>query len=262
MRIEIARLPSRRSGISKVWKRNFLQFRKSLLVNLFWIVLEPLFYLVALGYGLGSFIPTISGVAYADFFFPGLLCITAMMVAFFVATYDCYSKLTHQKIYRTMILTPITPEQIVLGEILWAATKGTLSAFGVATIAFFFGHVDSWMILPALVVVFLSAVVFGAIGMIVTSIVRKFDSIIYVTAGFIIARSLFSGSYFSIKELPLGLEYLSYLFPLSHSVNLARGLILDQRLDWMHAVNFAVLFILAVVLSRIAVRRFNKHLIK
>lgn len=262
MRIEITRLPSRRSGIFHVWNRNFLQFRKSLLVNLFWIVLEPLFYLVALGYGLGSFIPTISGVAYADFFFPGLLCITSMMVAFFGSTYDCFSKLTHQKIYRTMILTPITPEQIVWGEIFWAATKGTISAAGVTVVAFFFGHIDSWMILPALSVVFVSAVVFGAIGMIVTSIVKNFDSIIYPTSGFIVPMSLFSGTYFPIKELPMGLEYLSYIFPLSHSVNLVRGLLLHQQLNWMHAVNLGVLIVLAIVLSRIAVKRINAKLIK
>lgn len=262
MKIEVTRLPSKNSGIFKVWNRNFLQFRKSLLVNLFWIVLEPLFYLVALGYGLGSFIPTISGVAYADFFFPGLLCITSMMVAFFVSTYDCFSKLTHQKIYRTMILTPLTPDQIVIGEILWAATKGTISALGVTVVASFFGHIDSWMILPALSVVFLSAVVFAAIGMIVTSLVHNYEAIIYPTSGFIIPMSLFSGTYFPIKELPLGLEYLSYIFPLSHSVNLVRGLLLHQRLEWIHAVNLAVLLVLAIVLIRIAIRRITQRLIK
>ncbi len=260
MNIETTRMPSSTSLIIQVWRRNFLQFKKSWLINVFWIVLEPLFYLVALGYGVGAYVDQVRGVSYADFFFPALLCVTSMFVSFFVSTYDTFSKLSYQKIYKTMILTPITPREIVLGEILWGASKGLFSAFGVTLVASLFGHVDTWLIFPALGIVFITAIIFSALGLLVTSWVRNFEMIIYATSGFIVPMSLFSGTYFPIEELPLGLEFLCYLFPLTHAVACVRELLLLKTVSAAFAVHLGILVILALVLTRYAIKRIDAKL--
>ncbi|MGE0631704.1 MAG: ABC transporter permease, partial [Pseudobdellovibrionaceae bacterium] len=82
----LIRLPQSGPGVREVWHRNFLYFRYSWKVSVFWIILEPLFYLGAIGYGLGAFVSNIQGISYVDWFFPGLLCSTAMMVSFFEGT--------------------------------------------------------------------------------------------------------------------------------------------------------------------------------
>jgi lipooligosaccharide transport system permease protein len=136
----------------KVWYRNFLFFRKTFFVTLFWTVLEPLMYLTALGYGFGQYVPPIENLSFIDFYFPGLLCTTAMFVSYFEATYPNYTKLSYQKTYFTMLLTPLTVSQILAGEVLWAATKGMIGVFGVAIVASAFGlfHFELFLTLPIL----------------------------------------------------------------------------------------------------------------
>ena len=103
-------IPKVNDGALAVWSRNFLYFKKTIMVSLFWIVLEPVIYLGAIGFGLGAFVSNMGGLSYIEFFFPALLCTTAMMVAFFEGTYGNYTKLTHQKTYATIMLTRVGPE--------------------------------------------------------------------------------------------------------------------------------------------------------
>jgi lipooligosaccharide transport system permease protein len=159
-----------------------------------------------------------------------------------------------------MILTPITPKEIVLGEILWGASKGCFSACGVTLVASFFGHIDTWLIIPALGVVFISSVIFSAVGLLVTSWVKNFEMIIYATSGFIVPMSLFSGTYFPLQELPMGLEYLGYLFPLTHSVACVRELLLVKSFSPAFSIHLTVLIVLAFTFTRWAVRRIDSKL--
>lgn len=261
MKLESVRLPTFSSGVFQVWKRNYYQFKRSWLMNFFWIMLEPLLFLVAIGYGLGSFISDMNGFSYVEFFFPALLCITSMLVAFFEATYGSFAKLTHQGTYATMVLTALEPKQIVVGEIFWAATKGTISSLAVALVAGVFGHLQSWMILPALAVIFISSFVFAAFGMLVTSLIKSYDGIIYPTSGLIVPMSLFCGTYFPISHLSYGLQYLVYLFPLTHTVELVRGLMLSGIVWWHLLLHLGFLIIVGAIFMSLANKRITKRLL-
>ena len=182
MRSESVRIQSFLNGVFNVWMRNFILFRRLWMVNLFWIVIEPLILLVAIGYGVGSFVSNIQGISYIDFFFPALLCISSMMVSFFESTYGNFSKLTYQNTYSSMILAPLNPTQIAFGEILWAASKGTLSAIGVTVLAGIFGKLDTWMLIPAMGIIFISSFMFASCGLLVTTYVKNYDEIIFPTS--------------------------------------------------------------------------------
>lgn len=259
--LEILVTPKISSGFKKVWSRNFIYFRKTWSVSLFWILLEPLMYLGAIGYGLGTFVSNIQGHSYIDFFFPGLLCSTGMMVAFFEGTYGSFTKLTHQKTYSTIMLTRIGPEEIAFGELLWSASKGYISVCGVALVAAFFGLIDTWRILPALLVLMLLCWVFSALAMIVTSFAKNYDSFIYSTSGFIVPMSLLSGTYFPIDQLPGVLKYVAYLLPLTHGVQAVRG-ILHQGWSAAIGVHVLVLLFVGLVAMNIAISRIRRRLLQ
>ena len=245
----------------RVWSRNFLYFRKTWTVSLFWIVLEPLMYLGAIGYGLGAFVSNINGHAYVDFFFPGLLCSTGMMVAFFEGTYGGFTKLTHQRTYATIMLTRIGPQEIAFGELLWSGTKGFISVCGVAVVAAFFGLIDNLRIFPAMLVLALLCWLFASLAMIMTSYARNYDSFIYSTSGFIVPMSLLSGTYFPIEQLPVGLKYVAYLFPLTHGVQAVRG-ILQNGWNITIGIHVLVLAIAGTVAMNIAIHRIRGKLLK
>jgi lipooligosaccharide transport system permease protein len=262
MKTEHTRLPSFQSGVYQVWRRNFLQFKRTWLLNVFWIVLEPLLALLGIGYGLGSFISSMKGVSYLEFFFPALLCISSMMIAFFEGAYGNFAKLTHQKTYSTMILTCLDPRQVVLGEIFWAASKGTISSLAVGLIAAAFGHVENVMFFPAILVIFISSFLFGALGMLVTSMVKNYDGIILPTSGFIVPMSLFCGTYFPLDQLPIALKYAVYLFPLTHSVILVRELLLNELTVISGLFHLVVLLAAAYFVTKLAIRKITQKLIQ
>lgn len=253
-------IPNEWSQVGNVWYRNWRQFIRSWSISLFWILLEPTVILGSIGFGIGAYITQMGGVSYADFFFPALLCSTTMMVSYFEATYSNFSKLTYQQVYRTILLAPVETRELVAGEILWAATKGTISSVGIVVVAAPMGLIDSWRIIPAFAGIFMTALVFAALGMLVTSIVKNYDQIIYPTSGLIVPMSLLSGTYFPIDQLPIALKYAVYLLPLTHSVAMVRGMLL-KGFEWMQLYHFLVLFIVFIPLFRTTVKRIHRKLV-
>lgn len=249
----------RLNQILRVWYRNFVIFRRTWVVSLFWVMLEPIFILTALGFGLGAYVKTVRGIPYAEFFFPGLLCSSTMMVAFFEGTYGNYSKLAHSKVYASQMLSPLTVPELIVGDLFWAASKAMMSAFAILVVGSFFGLGQSWGSLPALVVLFVNAWIFSCIGMLVTSMVRNYDQIIYPTSGLIVPMSLFAGTYFPIEDLNPVLRGLSYLLPLSHTTQVVRFLFLGH-LSPVILIHLGVLLILGFVLTRLAIRRMTSRL--
>lgn len=230
----------------KVWLRNFLFFKKTFLVSLFWTTLEPLMFLGALGFGFGHYISSIEGLPFIDFYFAGLLCTTAMMVSYFESTYPNYTKMTYQKTYSSILLTPITPAQIFMGEVLWATTKGLIGAFGVFAVSSFFGlfTIKFFVILPVL---FLLSLVFSIFGMIMISVAKNYDSFIFSTSGIIVPLSLISGTYFSLQEIPTYVKNGAYIFPLAHAVTLVRdGLYRHYQLADLGHVAVLLMYVLAL----------------
>ena len=258
---ELFKAPKVSAGFIKVWQRNFLQFRKTWMVSAVWIVLEPLMYLGGFGFGLGAFVNNMNGLSFLEFFFPGLLCTTAMFVAFFEGTYSNYSKLTYQKIYSSIMMTRVGPEEIVFGEILWAASKGFLGVCGVTVVAALFGLVDSPMIFVALPVLFLVSFLFSCIAMIVTSFAKSYDSFIYGTSGFIIPMTLVCGVYFPSEQLPTVLKYFTYLLPLTHAVGAVRGLLV-KGFTQQFAIHLVILLGMSWVTMNIAMIRIRQRLLK
>ena len=253
-------LPTSFETIMALWSRNFLQFRKTWLISLFWIVLEPLFMLGALGYGLGSYVSQVQGMSYLEFFFPALLCSSAVMVAYFEGTYANFTKLSHSKLYHAMLLAPMNTAQLLAGEVLWAATKGLFSAIGVLTVASLMGAVGSFQILAALPVIFLASAVFAIFGMLVTSLVRNYDQIIYATSGLIMPMSLFSGTYFPLQGLPKALQAVAMISPLTHAVMATREL-QQGKFTSGTAINIAILFLFLIVVGRFTQKKFDQRLI-
>lgn len=231
------------------------------MVSAFWIVLEPLMYLVGIGYGLGAFVDSMEGLPFLEFFFPGLLCTTAMFVSFFEGTYGNYAKLNYQKIYSSIMMTRVGPDEIVFGEILWAATKGFVGVCGVALVASFFGLVDSWRIVAAMGVLFILSWLFSCIAMIITSYARSYDSFIYGTSGFVIPMSLLAGVYFPLEQFPVVIRYLTYLLPLTHGVQAVRLVLVKGFVDlfWLHLV---VLIVLSWFTMNFAIVRIRHKLLK
>ena len=130
----------------KVWQRNRDVFMKDIKLNFLPPFLEPILYLLALGFGLGKFIENIDGVPYANFIAPALIAISVMYASFFECSYGSYVRMYYQKTFDAIIATPLTIEDVIAGELLWGATRSMINAivmipvisiFGLSNVVFF-----------------------------------------------------------------------------------------------------------------------------
>jgi lipooligosaccharide transport system permease protein len=249
------------NGIFSIWMRNFLHVRYTLWATLFWIFFEPAMYLFAIGYGVGEFIPEIQGQSYLEYYFPGLLATTVMMVPFFESTYGIFSKLNHQKTYKSILLTPISIGEIMWGELLWATTKGLVSGFGVLLTGLALGIITSEKIFICIAELCLVSFVFSIIGMFFTTFAKNYDFFIYGTSGFILPMSLFSDTYFPIEKLPEKAQLLIQLFPLTHAVRLIRYTLSNGFEGLVPIAHLGFLLILVLVLFKWTYSRFRKLLL-
>jgi lipooligosaccharide transport system permease protein len=189
---------------------------------------EPLFFLVAMGQGLGSLVGAVPGpdgqaLSYAAFIAPGLLAASAMNGAVYDATFGFFMKLKYAKLYDAMLATPLGPVDIALGEIGWALIRGGMYSAGFLVVMLSLGLISSAWALLALPGALLVAFAFAAVGMAATSFMRSWQDFDLVQLA-VLPMFLFSATFFPLSVYPPAVQWLVQAFPLYHAVALMRGL--------------------------------------
>ena len=125
-------------GIRCVWWRYFAVYQKNWVFALVTTFAEPLLYLLSFGFGVGGLIGNINvdGVqlSYRQFIFAGVMAQTVLFQGFFEAAYGSFVRMYYQKIFQAMAMTPITLSEILWGELLWDASKATMSVVAISMI--------------------------------------------------------------------------------------------------------------------------------
>ena len=98
-------------------------YRRIWMLNILPNFFEPVLYLLSIGIGVGAYITQMGGTSYAAFLAPGLVCVAAMNGASFEVTYNIFVRLNFEKQYDAMLTTPIQPDDVLVGEVLWAVTR-------------------------------------------------------------------------------------------------------------------------------------------
>jgi lipooligosaccharide transport system permease protein len=243
-------------GALRFWQRNVFIFRRifpeSIAVNF----LEPVIYLLAMGFGVGAYLTTIGGLPYLTFVATGLISTAAMFGATFECTYNAYVQMYYEKAYDGAITTPLGVEDVVVGEILWGATRSVIYGSAFLAVIALFGAVRSPLALLVPAVFFLAGLMFSVIAMTFTAVNPSIDYFPFYFALFITPMFMFSGIFFPLDALPAWVSTATWLTPLSHVVSLCRALTLGMvemrhvwDVLWMLVVT-AALFPLPVVLMR------------
>lgn len=207
----------------RVWQRNFTVYTKRYKSSMVLNFVEPVLYLVALGFGLGAFVREINGVPYINYIAPGLIASSSMFAATFECTYGTYIRMTYQKTFDAILATPINIDDLVAGELLWGAAKGTFYGVIIMIVLSAFGLIDSPYLFFAVPLVFISGLVFAEIAIIATSTVPGIDSFNYFNTLFMTPMFLFSGIFFPLDSLPPIVSKIAFFTPLYHLVNISRS---------------------------------------
>jgi lipooligosaccharide transport system permease protein len=207
-----------------VWRRNASMYRRTWKWNILPNFFEPVFYLFSIGLGVGAYISTMGGLSYIAFIAPGLVCVAAMNGASFEVTYNIYVRLTFEKTYDAMLTTPIEPDDILCGEILWAMTRACVYGGCFFIVLSLFGLTPLPSSLWSLLVIPVTGLLFATIGMVFSLKIPNIDLFSFYFTLFLTPLFLFSDVFFPLKErLSPGWLWVAEALPLLHPVRLARA---------------------------------------
>jgi lipooligosaccharide transport system permease protein len=223
--------------------------------------LEPLLFLAGIGLGLGKYITQpMEGMKYIEFLGTGLLVTTAMFTSAFECSFGTFIRLEFEKVYDGMLSAPITANNLIVGEMFWAGTKGLFFSFAVMCILLLFGIVHLPYCLLAPLIGFITGFMFATLSLFITSFVKTINHFNFYMTGFLSPMFFFSGVVFPISNLPKFVRPIAEILPLTHSARLVRAVCTSRYdphllLDLLYIAAFIILF------GTFAVKRLRRRLI-
>jgi lipooligosaccharide transport system permease protein len=245
-----------------VFLRNLLVWKKLAIPSIVGNVAEPLIWLVAFGYGMGALVGQVSmngqQVPYMLFLASGSICMSAMQAASFEALYSAFSRMQMQKTWDGIMNAPVTLDDIVFAETLWAAFKALFTITVILGVMLLLGLGHHWTLLLAWPVLLLAGVTFACIAMIFTALAKGYDFFTYYFTLFLTPMMFLSGVFFPREQLPGWVQAIAQWLPLGAAIDLVRPLFMGQlpTSPWR---NLAVLVVFAVVSFWIAMALIRKR---
>ncbi len=222
-------------GGVRMWQRNYDATIRAWKVEIGGLFIEPFILLLAMGFALGSYVGDIGDLSYAEFIAPGVVAGYAMFHATFDATYGAYLRMETHHIYDAILYTPMEPQDIVVGEVMWGATRALISAAAVLLASAVFGLINSPFALLALPAAYLIGLVFAALAMTLTATATTIGAMNNFFTIFLMPMFYFSGTFFPLDRLPDALQNVSWILPLTPATFLVRGLMTGDLSPWMLA---------------------------
>ena len=214
-----------------VWRRNMLVWRKLFVAAVLSNVADPLIMLFGLGYGLGALLPSVEGMSYIAFFAAGQLCTATMFTASFESMFSGFSRMHGQKTWDAILYAPLTIDDIVAGEIVWAASKAWLTGSTILGVAVVFGLASSPWVLLALPAAFLVGLAFSGLGLVMCVLARGWDFFSFYMTLVMTPMMMISGVFFPAEQLPAPLLAVAKSLPLYHGVQIVRPLVAGRAPD-------------------------------
>lgn len=248
--------------------------------QIFGAISRTILWLVILGFGLGAALREIEGYSYAQYILPGVITLNVLF-----SSLQCAISLVWDRevgLLRSVIVSPAPMLSVTLGKLFGGATIATIQgAIPLLFIPVLGVRVSPQTIVGALAIMFVMGVAITAFGIIVASRLKTFEGFGAISNGIIQPLYFLSGSIFPLRgviggvgfldipahlrdelrqlgifaigggwvvQLPVFIQVLVYMNPVSYQLDLLRYVLLDfQQLPlW---ADFAVTFGLAPVLA-------------
>ena len=248
----------------RVVERNFLVYKRGWVVFLTGM-LEPIFYLLSIGIGVGGLIGhfTLSDgtrVGYVEFVAPAMLAASAMNGALFDSTYNIFFRMKYAKLYDAMLATPLRTGDVARGEITWALLRGARYSAVFVVVMLVMGLVRSWWMLMALPTTLVIGYAFAGAGMALTTWMRSWQDFEFVQLA-IMPMFLFSATFYPLSTYPSALQWVVRCTPLYQGVSLIRAMALGT-VGWSALGSLAYLVAMGTLGLVVAGRRLGLLLLK
>jgi lipooligosaccharide transport system permease protein len=231
---------------------------------------NPLFYLIAVGIGIGVLVEKSSGtsgtfgIEYIAFIAPALLANSAIAAVMDECVFPTIEGFKWRKLFFAQNSTPITGPQIAIGVYLAALSRAIFSVSVYYTLLLAFDVVDfgtSALLIPIAV---LGGGAFGAVILFFAAKIEKDDQFFNILGRLVIMPMfLFSGTFFPLSSMPIYLQPIGWVSPLWHATELGRAAAFDYNTSaLMASIHFIYLAALVITGLALATRQFERRLAK
>jgi lipooligosaccharide transport system permease protein len=222
---------------------------------------EPLIFLAGLGIGLGTYVSQVGDYDFTLFLASGLIVSSPMYTAAFECTYGTYIRLYFDKVYDGMLGAPLSPTNMMLGELLFVGTKGMFFSFAVLMVVWIFGIITIPLSILTIFVGFLTGIMFGTLALLITSFVKTLNQFNFFFTGLITPMFFFSGVVFPIENLSPPLRIIAEIIPLTHVVRMSRAFCIPETLGAHLFLDFLYTLVFILITGYFAIKKISKKLV-
>ncbi|HYN95205.1 MAG TPA: ABC transporter permease [Pilimelia sp.] len=249
--------------IALVLEYYLVSYRRTWRASAFSSFVLPLLTVLGFGLGVGEFVDRrVDGVPYLDFLMPGLVASTALQVAVGDASWPVMGNFQWFKMYYAQVASPLRVGDIVGGHQVFIQFRVLLSSAAFLLVAALFGTLRSPWAVAMLAIVVLIGLAAGAPTMAFAAAVEQDSFLILLLRFVIIPMSLFSGVFFPVESLAVGLRAVAYVLPLWHGVELCRLAALGSPTAWPVVAHVGYLGLWAVAGLGLSMLAFRRRLVR
>lgn len=208
---------------------------------------QPLLFLLALGYGLGSVFKRAGGGNYIQFLVPGIIAQTILFSAVFWGIQIIWDK--QFGFLKETLVAPVSRLKIMIGSALGGATLAAFQGLLVLVVSFALGFRPySYATLPlALIIMAVLALALACFGSGIASIVNDFQGFQAINQFMVLPLYFLSGAIYPLTGVPTLLKIIATINPLSYAIDALRSLLINQS-HFGFGLDVAVLIVTAILL--------------
>ena len=189
---------------------------------------QPLLFLLALGYGLGSVFKRAGNGDYLQFLVPGIIAQTILFSAVFWGIQIIWDK--QFGFLKETLVAPVSRLRIMIGSALGGATIATFQGILVLIVSFILGfRPHDWFTIPlAIAMMAVLSLALACLGSGIASIVNDFQGFQAINQFLIFPLYFLSGAIYPLVGIPVLLKFISYVNPLSYSIDGMRAVLINS----------------------------------
>jgi ABC-2 type transport system permease protein len=218
---------------------------------------QPVLYLLALGFGLGPVFQKAGNGSYLQFLAPGVIGMTVLFSSIFNGIALLWDR--QFGFLKETLVAPVPRINIMVGRTLGGATVAMSQGILVFLVCLIAGFrpVDLTTLPLAFVFMALIAIVFGALGTAIGSVLQDMQGFQLIMNFLVIPIFFLSGALFPLTNLPKMLTLITSIDPLSYGVDGLRGALISVS-HFGLITDVAVLCLIAIVFLSIGSFLFSR----
>jgi len=239
-----------------LWLRQIKRFKRSGMRIVMGFI-QPLIYMLALGYGLNAVFQGSGNGSYIQFIVPGIIVQTIMFSSMFWGANVIWDR--QFGFLKETMVAPVSRVKILFGSALGGATISLLQGCILFIIAIIFGfRPDSLTEIP-LTLLFMGMLALAVVGVSagIGAMVGDMQAFIAVNNFLLIPLFFLSSALFPLDHVPTVMKVIASCNPISYAVDGIRATLI-HRSHFGLVTDFFVLLATLIVFMGFGVYRFNK----